>query len=164
MSQKTTHEWLPFYLRDHMAGARTGVRLFDRVAQGHSRHQVRTEVARTHGEVEQDCRALRVMMTDLGMRQVSLTMFMGVFGELVGRLKPNGAIFKRSIGADVLELEALVAAVEAKARLWETLIALSGSIPELDSEKLRHLQDRAGDQRDTLIGLHAQVVRTTPIG
>ncbi len=154
MSQEATHEWLPFYLRDHMAGARTGVNLFDRVAHGHSNPQVRTQIAALGEEVEQDCQALH-----LGVRRVSVTMFSGMLGEMVGRLKPNGALIKRSAGADVLELEALVAAVQAKARLWETLLALTETNTQLDVEQLRHLQDRAAGQRDKIIELHARVVR-----
>lgn len=134
MSQEATHEWLPFYLRDHMAGARTGVNLFDRVAHGHSNPQVRTQIAALGEEVEQDCQALQVIMSDLGVRRVSVTMFSGMLGEMVGRLKPNGALIKRSAGADVLELEALVAAVQAKARLWETLLALTETNTQLDVE------------------------------
>lgn len=83
---------------------------------------------------------------------------------MVGRLKPNGALNKRSAGADVLELEALVAAVQAKARLWETLLTLTETNAQLDVEQLRHLQDRAAGQRDKIIELHARVVRDHLIG
>lgn len=161
MSQEAIYTWLPFYLRDHMAGARAGVNLFDRVARGHSHQQVRTQIAIMHDEIEQDSRALRAIMEDLGIRRASGTMLLGVLGELVGRLKPNGSLLKRSAGADVLELEALVAAVQAKARLWETLIALVETGSPLDADKLHQLQNRATDQRNTIIALHAKVVRTS---
>lgn len=161
MRQEAIYRWLPFYLRDHMAGARAGVNLFDRVARGHSHQQVRTQIAIMHDEIEQDSRALRTIMEDLGIRRTSGTMLLGVVGELVGRLKPNGSFLKRSAGADVLELEALVAAVQAKARLWETLIALAETNFPLDVAKLRQLQNRATDQRNTIIALHAKVVRTS---
>ena len=160
MSQRATHEWLPFYLRDHRAGARAGVNLFARVASGHSHQQVRSLVAGMREEVDLDCQTLRIIMECLGVRQVSITMHLGVVGELVGRLKPNGALIKRSAGADVLELEALVAAVQAKARLWETLLVLAETNSLLDPDQLQRLQDRAAAQKDTIIKLHTQVVRT----
>lgn len=160
MNQQATDEWLPYYLRDHMAGATAGVNFFGRVASGHSHQQVRTEVARMHLEIQQERHALRAILVSLGIRPSSATMVAAVIGERAGRLKPNGKLLKRSVGADVLELEALTGAVQAKARLWETLIALAETNPELDARQLRELQDQANDQRECLIALHAQVVRS----
>ncbi len=152
-------EWLPFYLRDHMAGATAGVNLFDRVAGGHSDHGVRAQVALLSGEVDQDRRALGRIMVALGMRQLSLTMLTGVLGELAGRCKPNGYLTGRSPGADVLELEALTAAVHGKARMWETLLAHADQDPRLDADQLRDLLDRATTQNEIIIALHTRVVR-----
>lgn len=160
MSQASTTEWLPFYLRDHMAGATAGLNLFDRVSRNHSHARVRTEVARLREEIRDDREELRSIMNDLGVRQASLTMVTAVLGEWAGRLKPNGSLLKRSVGADILELEALTAAVQAKARLWETLLALCGPNSPLDATQLRQLQERAEGQRNTLMTLHGDVVGT----
>ncbi len=160
MSQKPTNEWLPYYLRDHMAGATAGVNFFGRVASGHSHPQVRAQVAEIHKEVEKERQTLRAILVSLGIRPGSVTMAAAVIGERVGRLKPNGGLVKRSVGADVLELEALTGAVQAKARLWETLLALAETNSHLDAGQLRDLQDQANNQRETLIALHAQVVRS----
>ncbi len=109
-----TGQWLPFYLRDHMAGATAGVNLFDRVAGGHGDHGVRAQIAQLRAEIDQDRQALGRIMTTLGIRQISLTMLTGVLGEVAGRFKPNGYLTGRSPGADVLELEALTAASRVK--------------------------------------------------
>lgn len=162
MTQDTSAQWLPFYLRDHMAGATAGVNLFGRVAGGHSDYEVRTQVARLGTQVQQDRSALGKIMTDLGIRQISLTMLTGVLGELAGRFKPNGYLTTRSPGADVLELEVLTAAVQGKARLWETLLALAENDARLNSDQLRELSDRATDQCDTLVELHTRLVRALP--
>ncbi len=162
MTQDTSTVWLPFYLRDHMAGATAGVNLFRRVAGGHSDYEVRTQVARLSTQIQQDRSALGKIMTDLGIRQISFTMLAGVLGELVGRFKPNGHLTTRSPGADVLELEVLTAAVQGKARLWETLLALAEKDPRLDTDQLRDLSERATDQRDTLLQLHTRLVHTLP--
>ena len=158
MSQEATHEWLQYYLRDHFAGAAAGVNLFDRVARGHSDPQVRAQVARMHNEVVQERQILRSVMAELDVRRVSATMYMAVIGERVGRLKPNGAILKRSTGADILELEALSAAVQIKARMWGTLLALADTYPRIDADLMRRMQDQAVDQQRTIVALHTQVV------
>lgn len=161
MSQQGTHDWLQYYLRDHLAGARAGVNMFARLARSHSHQQARTELAAIHAEVEEEYRVLQAIMADLGMRPVSVTMLMSVVGELAERLKPSGSLVKRTMGADVLELEALIAAVQAKARLWETLLVLSDTDPSLDAEQLRRLRDQAEAQRISIIKLHSQVIRSS---
>lgn len=157
-----TGQWLPFYLRDHMAGATAGVNLFDRVAGGHGDHGVRAQIAQLRAEIDQDRQALGRIMTTLGIRQISLTMLTGVLGEVAGRFKPNGYLTGRSPGADVLELEALTAAVQGKARMWETLVARADRDPRLDADQLLDLLDRATTQSEILIALHARIVRALP--
>lgn len=150
--------WLPSYLRDHYAGAVSGTRLFGRVADGHSEEWVRVEVARLRDEVSQDKSELQSLMMVLGVRQESVTMLVGIVGEYVGRLKPNGSLLRRSAGSDVFELEALSAAVQAKSRVWETLLALARHDDRLDADKLQALLDRAHAQRDRLNELHSQLL------
>ncbi len=162
MSEKPGQVWLPFYLRDHLAGATAGVNLFERVADGHRDPRVRREVRRLGIEVKQDRDDLKSVMGALRIRQVSITMLAAVAAELAGRLKPNGSLVRRSVGADVLELEALLAAVHGKAQLWRTLLALTGDIPGLDGDRLRELGARADAQQIVLRSLHADVLRASP--
>lgn len=96
------------------------------------------------------------------MRRHSLTALAAVAGELLGRLKPNGALTTPSPGADVLELEAMIAAVQGKALLWDTLLVFAQNSPRLDAQQLQDLTDRAKHQHATLVGLHTRVVRHTP--
>lgn len=156
MSAEDESDWLPFYLRDHYAGASAGVQLFDRVASGHSDEAIRAEVARIRDEVSEDRSSLGSMMGALGVRQLSLTMLVGILGEYVGRLKPNGSLLQRSSGSDVFELEALSSAVQAKSRVWETLLTLAEHDTRLDTDRLQELLDRAEDQRERLSEMHAQ--------
>ncbi|NYJ75670.1 hypothetical protein [Allobranchiibius huperziae] len=159
MSASDESDWLPFYLRDHFAGATAGVQLFDRVANGHSDETVREEVAQLRVEVGEDRSALGSMMTALRIRQLSLTMLVGMLGEYAGRLKPNGALLQRSSGSDVFELETLSSAVQAKSRVWETLLVLAEHDSRLDPERLQQLLDRAEDQRQRLGDLHARFLQ-----
>lgn len=160
MSQDTTPDWLPFYVRDHLAGARAGANMFARIARVHNHPQVRTEIARLGAEVRQEYRELRGIMEGLGMRRATPTMLFTVAGEMAERLKLNGSLFQRAPAADILELEGLIAAVQAKARLWETLLAVMEAGAPLDGGQLRRLQEQAEGQRKTIIGLHSQVVHS----
>lgn len=153
-----TADWLPLYLRDHYAGATAGLRLFRRVASGHSVPEVRTTVARLADEVERDRDALADVMGTLEVRRDSLTEYAAVAGEFIGRFKPNGSLWHRSPGADVLELEALTAAVDAKVLLWDTLLAVAATHDELDAAELAGLKESALDQERTLADLHRRVV------
>ena len=156
MSASDESDWLPFYLRDHYAGASAGVQLFDRVAGGHSDASIRAEVAQIRTEVSDDKTALGSMMGALGIRQLSLTMLVGMLGEYAGRLKPNGSLLQRSSGSDVFELEALSSAVQAKSRVWETLLTLAEHDARLDAARLQELLDRAHGQLERLGDMHAR--------
>lgn len=162
MSQGPGQEWLAFYLRDHLAGATAGLNLFARVAAGHGHPQVRTRVGQLRAEIEQDRDALRQVMDALHIRQTSVTKVVAVIGEFAGRFKPNGALVRRSFGADVLELEALIAAVHSKAQLWDTLLTLPDGVPGLDIGQLQELCSRADGQKVVLRALHAEVVHQSP--
>ena len=156
MSASDESDWLPFYLRDHYAGASAGVQLFDRVAGGHSDESIRARVAQIRTEVSDDKTALGSMMSALGIRQLSLTMLVGILGEYAGRLKPNGSLLQRSSGSDVFELEALGSAVQAKSRVWETLLVLAEHDDRLDAGRLQVLLDRAHSQLERLNDMHAE--------
>lgn len=164
MGVREVDGWLPTYLRDHYAGAVSGTRLFGRVADGHSEEWVRVEVTRLRDEVSQDRTALQSCMAALEVRQESVTMLVGIVGEYVGRLKPNGSLLRRSAGSDVLELEALSAAVQAKSRVWESLLVLARHDDRLDADQLQALLDRAHAQRDRLIDLHSRLLDTLIAG
>lgn len=151
-------DWLPLYLRDHYAGATAGVRAFERVAGSHSVAEVRDQVGQLAQEVAGDRDALEKIMDSLDVRSSSLTELLAVAGEFAGRFKPNGSLWQRSPGADVLELEALTAAVNAKALLWETLLSRSDDYDELDPTALTELKQRALHQEEVLATLHKRVV------
>jgi hypothetical protein len=69
-------------------------------------------------------------------------------GEKVARLKPNERVTKRSPLSDVLELEALVLAVQGKALGWRMLLEVQDR--RIDRQLLDELLMRAVNQRDEL--------------
>jgi hypothetical protein len=144
------HRWLTVYLQDHHAAALAGLALFHRVAGSHGDPQVRRVVAELAAQVEEDRRDLERIMNALMIRQSRPKESVAWAGEKLGRLKTNGAVFRRSPLTDVIELEALSLAVEGKALGWKLFLTLTDTEPRLDADRLRFLLDRANTQHARL--------------
>ncbi|WP_212753191.1 hypothetical protein [Enemella dayhoffiae] len=145
-------ELLHTYLQDHHAGAVSGVALFRRVAENHSRAEVRTAVARLAEDIEEDKKLLEELMNQVGASP-SLVKDSGArVAEVAGQLKPNQRFKDRSPLSDLLELEALTAAVMAKRLGWRALLGLAD--PRLSTEALERLLERAISQGQELDELH----------
>ena len=78
-------------------------------------------------------------------------------GERVARLKPNGHLFRRSALSDLVEIEALVDAVNAKRTGWKALAASAASI---EKNQVAELISRADDQLERLRSIHAALAAT----
>jgi len=68
---------------------------------------------------------------------------------------------RRSRLSDVMELEALGVAVQAKKLGWQSLRQLCGSEDRLDEQRLDDLVRRATDQQDRIEELRLYAVRRT---
>ncbi|GAB3712318.1 hypothetical protein [Mariniluteicoccus flavus] len=137
-------ELLHVYLQDHHAGASAGVDLFRRVADSHSRPDVRETVARLGDEVEADKALLEELMAAVGAKPAAVKDIPARVGEKLSQLKANNRLVERSPMSDLLELEALTLAVHGKLLGWKTLQELAD--PRLSSELITRLIDRAADQ------------------
>src|SRR4051812_292691 len=98
-------------------------------------------------------------MKSLGVAEDWLKDMLGQASELVGRLKTNGMLAHYSPSSRVVELEALLAGVEAKRNLWRSRAA-SATRPALDAAALDRLIARASSQRERLHGEHERAART----
>ncbi|HHV21813.1 MAG TPA: hypothetical protein GXZ30_09830 [Propionibacterium sp.] len=136
------------YLQDHHAGSAAGTDAFRRVADSHSDPHVRTTVGRIAEAVEEDQAALEKIMAALGTKPSLFKDVSAMAGEKVARLKPNERVTKRSPLSDVLELEALVLAVQGKALGWRMLLEVQDR--RIDRQLLDELLMRAVNQRDEL--------------
>lgn len=152
-------ELLGIYLNDHIAGSTAGLALFRRTAGAHRGTPLGDALTRLAQEVEEDRHALLAVTRALGVPVRRYKVAAGWVVERVGRLKSNGRLVRRSPLSGVLELEALVIAVEGKAAGWRTLRALADDEPRLDPRRLDELQRRARRQSVTLEDLRAGVVR-----
>ena len=149
-----TSRWLAIYLRNHEAAASAGADLFARLSAAQRRRAWGPELVAVGAEVEQDLRTLRGLMRSLGVRPDPLSSLALRAGERVGRLKPNGRLVRRSPLSDLVEVEAGLDALHAKAAGWAALRA----VPGLDARaNLDALERRATDQVARMRTVHATV-------
>ncbi|GES34707.1 hypothetical protein AB0G60_34585 [Streptomyces angustmyceticus] len=144
---------LGIYLNDHLAGATFGIGLAKRIAHQH-RHSARsTDLQRIADEIAQDRQSLLEVMDTLGVPARHYKIYGGWTAERLGRLKPNGALYRRSGLSTLIELEALRLGVEGKSLIWRTLLVVAAEEPRLDESQLHNLLDRARGQIETLEAL-----------
>ncbi|MFD4947958.1 hypothetical protein ACFWNT_36960 [Streptomyces sp. NPDC058409] len=141
---------LGIYLNDHLAGATFGIGLAQRIAHQH-RHSARSaDLQRISDEVAQDRQTLLELMDALGVPARRYKVYGGWAAERLGRLKPNGVLYRRSGLSTFIELETLRLGVEGKTLIWRTLLVVAAGEPRLDESQLQALLDRARGQIDTL--------------
>jgi hypothetical protein len=155
---------LAIYLRHHAAASRGGLDLFERSARNQLDAEVRRELRHLTNEVAQDRERLLDMLRRLDVPRPKVAEVLVGVAETVGRLKPNGTLVRRSPLSDVMELEALSTAVEAKRQGWVTLRVAGDRGGRLEAAELDALIDRATDQRDRLEGLRRRTVATVLAG
>jgi hypothetical protein len=149
---------LAIYLRHHMAASRGGLDLFERSARCQLDPESRRDLRILAEEVAQDRQRLVGVLRQLGVPRPVVAEWLVGAAERVGRLKPNGTLLRRSPLSDVIELEALSAAVEAKRLGWVTLRVLAERDGRLDPVELDALAARAADQQDRLEQLRRRAV------
>ncbi|QCR18082.1 hypothetical protein [Agrococcus sp. SGAir0287] len=109
------------YLRDHETGAEAGLRAFRRAAGSHRSRPWGSDLAHLAGQVRDDLRTEQRMLRFRSVRRRRLGAVVVALGERAGRLKGNGRVLRRSPTTDVIELEGLLALVQAKRAHWRTL-------------------------------------------
>ncbi|MEU8926276.1 hypothetical protein AB0D10_36015 [Kitasatospora sp. NPDC048545] len=157
MAPQPLAEPLHIYLNDHLTGAFGGAALADRMARGHPNSRRAGDLRRLARDIEQDRDDLVRIMTGLGVPVRRYRTWLGLAGERLGRLKPNGTVVRRAPLSDLIELETLRTGVEGKAALWRALRAIADTDGRLDPVELDRLAERAAEQARTLNGWH-QVV------
>jgi len=149
---------LAIYLNDHLAGSAGGVALARRIA-GSRTGAAADESRQLAQQIADDRDALAAMVRRLGVRRTRYKEPLALVAERLGRLKPNGAVVRRSPLSDVVEYEALALAIAAKRTLWRTLRAMATARSELDVAELDSLARRADDQGETVERLRADAAR-----
>lgn len=140
-------------LRNHQAGGRAAVDLFDRAAaaqRGRSYGPQLDELAR---EAREDLGFNERVMRRLGVSPSRSQVAVLRLGERIGRLKPNGHVLRRAPLSDVIELEGLIATVHIKRAGWQAA-QVAGVLDEGELAELAGLLTRAETQAERLTQLH----------
>ncbi|MFB6894037.1 hypothetical protein ACFCX4_32520 [Kitasatospora sp. NPDC056327] len=156
---------LDVYLNDHLTGAFGGAALARRMAGAHNGAHDDTHdgghraagLRRLAADIEQDRDDLVRIMRRLDVPVHRYRTWLGLAGERIGRLKPNGTLLRRSPLSDLVELEAMRAGVTGKRALWDALLAVADDDPRLDKDHLDRLAGRARAQARTLDAWHGAV-------
>ncbi|GAA4982564.1 hypothetical protein [Kitasatospora paranensis] len=156
MSRQQIAEPLNIYLNDHLTGAFGGAALARRMAGSQADPWRAADMGRLAREIAEDRDELVRIMGRLGVPVRHYRTWLGVAGERIGRLKPNGTLIRRSPLSDLVELEAMRTGVEGKAALWRALRSVAEDDPRLDAAALDRLADRARAQADLLNGWHRE--------
>ncbi|MFB7173501.1 hypothetical protein ACFCYM_22150 [Streptomyces sp. NPDC056254] len=147
--------FLAIYLNDHLTGASGGVALLRRAAAAHQGGVLGTSLRSLGEQAAQDRQSLLTLMADLDVPVMRAKAALGRIAEKTGRLKLNGRVLSRSPLSDVLELEAIRLAVEAKAACWRSLRSLARTDPRIDVARIEELIGRAEQQIRALEALRS---------
>jgi hypothetical protein len=147
-------ELLPIYLNDHLALATAGRDLARRSARSNEGTELGDFLTELAADVVADRQQLLDVMARLDVGQDQLKVGAAWLGEKLGRLKPNGRLLEYSPLSRVVELEGLIAGVNAKLALWRTLAAAAAEEPRIADIDFAHLIERARQQLDALFAHH----------
>jgi len=148
---------LRIYLNDHRAGAAGGIALAQRSRDNNGESELGTTMQAIVDEFTSDATTLARIADHLGCPPNPVKTVAARVGEFVGRAKTNGHLREYSPLSRLLELEALLAAIDAKRSLWRSL--QTASVPVPDGVDLQELEQRATRQRETLRPFHADAAR-----
>jgi hypothetical protein len=153
---------LGIYLHDHLGASIAGRELIRRCHEQEKSSAFGAELQKLREDIESDARELRSISAALELgSHAPIKERAAWIGEKLGRLKLNGHWLRRSPLSLVLELESLLAGVQGKRALWQTLIELAHVEPRLNRFALRELLARADEQLERLRGLHQRATRAT---
>jgi hypothetical protein len=141
---------LNIYLNDHYLAANSGVALADRIAKALATTTFGDELARLAQEIRNDLSSLVDVMKQLGVPPQRWRAPLGIAAERLSRLKLNGHLFTRSPLSSVVELEGLLAGVEAKRCGWQTIRQIVESDGQTSKENLDALIEGSLKQTETL--------------
>ena len=149
---------LRIYLNDHHSAAVGGVALARRCRSTNAGSSSSAGINEIVREIEEDLEVLNRLMTRLHVKPNLIKVVAARTAVELGRLKLNGRIVSSSPLSRVIELEALVAGVEGKSRLWAALAVVLGG-GAVEGFTFDQLVARAHDQRDRLELHHRDAVR-----
>jgi hypothetical protein len=149
---RTARALTRIYINDHRAGAAGGLALARRSEHNNRGSTLGDALATIVRELAADELILTAIADRLSISNDPIKRLLGRAGELFGRLKANGRLREYSPLSRVVELEMLLAGIDAKRSLWRSLGATRATtLPEFDFSEL---EERATQQRGLLVPFH----------
>jgi hypothetical protein len=149
---------LRIYVNDHRAAATGGVSLAQRCERSNTSSPLGAELRALVEEIAEDAATLEAVASRLSVTPDPVKRVLAQVGEIVGRLKLNGRLHGYSPLSRLLELEALMAGIDAKRSLWRSLGSLHRS--DLEEFDFDELERRASAQHTRLVPFHMDAART----
>jgi hypothetical protein len=147
---------LRVYLNDHRAGAAAGLALARRCLHNNEHWRLGETLRGLIADIETDAGTLDRIIARMGIAENRPKQLLATAAERIGRLKLNARVTRYSPLSRLLELEALIAGIDAKRSLWCAL-GSSSAADALSSEfDFAELAERATEQRRRLHGHHRE--------
>jgi hypothetical protein len=137
---------LGIYLNDHLGGATLGVELARRSLRNNRGTEFEGFLEHLLQEIVEDRQALERFMAARGVARSRVKPLLGLVGERVGRLKPNGRLLQYSPLSRLVELEGLTLGVTGKLAMWRLLREHEGAGPPGAGVDFDELERRAERQ------------------
>jgi hypothetical protein len=150
---------LGIYLADHRAAAAAGLKRVRRFADANEASFLGAAARDVSRQIEEDVATLQEIIDRLGYRASRWKIVAAQGAELLGQLKLNGRLRSYSPLSRLADLELLIAGIQTKESLWQTLGAIAEHRPALGRFDLDDLQRRALDQRMLLESHRAAAAR-----
>ena len=155
----STDRYLTIYLRDHLAATTVGLEFVERVIAENRDNAIGEHLTPMGAELQQEAQALRQAMELLQVEPSHLKIAGAWLAEKTGRLKFNGRLRGYSPLSRLLEIEFLMAALQARKGLWMTLQDARHLYPQLEQFPMERYADRADEQLARLEKMHLKAAR-----
>ncbi len=146
------------YLRQHLAAATGGLSLARRIAGKYAQTSGGPALAGVADAIAEDRQALARIAEALDVRPPRVASAVSWTAEHLSRVPMDAPLAARSPLTPVLELEALVTGISAKAAGWRSLQSASAELG-LDDAALAELVRRADEQIAVVDGLRRAAFR-----
>lgn len=148
------------HMRTHLMGASGGTAAFERVAHTHGIPEVAAGLKAMAEEIKQERDWLREMMADVGIEPSVISRLASRGAETFAKFRPTLRLVGRSELMDVLQLEALYAAVATKRNGWRYMRQAARAGANLDLAQIDELERWADSQLERLRDWHALTAAT----
>ncbi|MGO2328678.1 hypothetical protein ACTXIU_17505 [Glutamicibacter arilaitensis] len=149
IDQKTMHR----YLSEHLLGSESGLNHFKAAHHTWADTAYAKRFESLHQQVQADQDDLKRIMDRLGCTKRPMARLLAPAAKLAGHVNPFNPLRMRKLGAAQVQLDVLTGLLNAKLRMWQTLLLMLPHDPRLDQALLQDLSHRAESQISQLKAL-----------